>query len=125
MNRVLLMRYSVTERESTGALVGRTEILTTTQTKWRQDGQNLKMQMSGDRLTIDRYTGLYSDYFAPGGKYYPGASHIHEELHVKDGKLHKTSVVETWEIDTKTLGKTLVEKSGKPTEVETRRLPVD
>jgi hypothetical protein len=69
-------------------------------------GEALQVSLEGDRLTMVGSTPLYDDYFAPGGKYKPGAGRTTNEFHVQDGKLRLRSHELGFDVNPETLIRT-------------------
>lgn len=112
-DRALVLRYHLGQTRSTGELIGRVETLTSSVPHWLHDGESLRMRVKGEELILEKWTNLYSDFFSGGGEYYPGSAHVTYEFYLKDGKLHRSTTVETYEVDPETLEKKRVQEATK------------
>jgi len=104
MDRTVVQRHQFGYSDSTGKLVGNFEIIYNDYADAKLGmTANMILFMEGDKLVILRLPGGYSDLFAAGGKYKPGTASVRTEIVVKDGKVTRTAVSETFDVDPETL----------------------
>jgi Ca-activated chloride channel family protein len=106
-DRSSVIRYTVRTAQSTGKLIGTSALVTSSMKEIVEgSGEALQVSLEGDRLTMVGSTPLYDDYFAPGGKYKPGAGRTTNEFHVQDGKLRLRSHELGFDVNPETLIRT-------------------
>lgn len=104
MDRTLVSRHKFGRSKSTGKIVGHREILydDSLGSNFGMTG-NMILFMEGDTLVNLFLPGGYTDYAAAEGKYKPATNSARAEISVKDGKVFRTSVSETFDVDPETL----------------------
>lgn len=123
VDRVLVVHTSIGVRKSTGRLAGVSTIQTTSTENWGGVSQLHTLTFAEGKLSVQTRTGLYDDFFAEGGKFYPGASIDTESWYLKDGKLVRDTKTQAYKVDPDTLE---MKPNGEPrdsTEVEAGKLP--
>lgn len=125
-DRMMVTRFELGNRKSTGEVVGFLRSVTSTRADWGGSTSTLRMKTEDETLLVEVKTGIYSDYFAAGGKYYPGASESNQQWFIRDGKLVLESRNKVYRVDPETGKKELVNDSDKPkVDTESAKLPLE
>jgi hypothetical protein len=106
MDRTIVSKHTFGRSKSTGKIVGHREVIYSD-----SPGVNFGMTTNmflfaegENKLVIVGIPGGgYTDHFVAGGKYKPGTSATRTEIVVKDGKVTRTTVSETFDVDPDTL----------------------
>lgn len=117
-DRQLVLRIGIRESKATGELIGASEVLTSSYMRPTGAGTAVRMWFKNDRLFLEQTTPLYSDFFAKGGAFKPGASIVLTEFFVKDGKVHSSFVEKAFDVNSKTLERTQSGPDVSSSEVE-------
>lgn len=101
-----LTRYDLTQRKSTGKLVGTARILSSTH-KTFTAGQTVAVLMAVEEtgLTTTEYTLFYEDFFATKGAWKAGAAETKVRFFLDEGKLVVQGESLQFDVDPKTLKK--------------------
>jgi hypothetical protein len=104
MDRTIVQKHQFGRSKSTGKIVGHREILynDSPDANFGMAG-NMTLFMEGDKLVNLFLPGGYTDLAAAEGKFKPGTVSARAEFVVKDGKIIRTSVSETFDVDPETL----------------------
>lgn len=125
-DRMLVVRYKLGLKKSTGEVIGHSETITTTRRDWGGSSDTIRMKVEDAQLHVERKTGLYDDYFDRGDTFYPGASDEHQILRLENGKLIAESRSKVYRVNPKTLERDLIDDRSKPTvETEVSKLPLE
>ena len=108
-DRSRLYRCRIMERKCTKALVGFGYIVMNTYTPQTGWAESVQMKEESGTLIMKQSTVLYSDFFAKGDTYRPGATDMVTTISVRDGKLTVTDEITPYHVDPETLKRT---KSG-------------
>jgi hypothetical protein len=102
-----LSRYQLTERRSTGGLVGTNRVVSSTH-KTFTAGYTLAvlLEVQGGGLQTREHSLFYEDFFAEKGKWKPGASEVTLRFSLQGGKLRVDAENLQFDVDLKTLKKT-------------------
>ncbi len=119
VDRTVMVNWEVGERLSTGKLVGFGTFPVNTAVSPAGEFGTLTMGMEDGKLVMMRSTGLYSDFFAAGGKFKPGAADTRIEMTVVKGKLERTATETPYDVDPKTLKRT---PAGEPATLVDRQV---
>lgn len=106
VDRTVVVHWEVGERRSTGKLIGFGTFAVNTAVSPEGEFNTLSMGMEGDKLVMLRSTGMYSDFFATGGQFKPGAADTRIEMTVVRGKLERTARETPYDVDPKTMKRT-------------------
>ena len=123
-DRLMVVRYEFGLRESTGEVTGYMHTLTSTRREWGGSTSTYRVRLQGDRLEVQSQTGLYDDYFGPGGSFFPGASIDTQQWFLRDGKLVCESQTKVYRVNPETLDRELIHDREPFAEQEIARLPL-
>lgn len=125
-DRMLVLRFEFGRRLSTGEVVGYSHCITTTRTGWGGSTDTLRMKSENGELLVEAKTGVYDDFFAAAGEFYPGATVDQQRWFVRDGKLVLESRMNVYRVDPTTSARELVK--GRDTlkvDTEIAKLPLE
>lgn len=124
-DRILVVRYELGFKKSTGELIGHTELITSTRSNWSGSTDAIQMKMEAGHLLVDVRTTPYEDFFDKGDTFYPGSTDEHQIWQIKDGKLVIESRSKVFRINAETLDRELIEDRSEPTIVkELTKIPL-
>lgn len=126
-DRILVIRYELGRKQSTGQMLGFSRLVSTTMGQWRGYAGEITVELKDGSLLLTTKTVGYDDYFDIGGAYFPGASETVEKFDLVDGKLHvETIESKTLRIDPENGATESVKADSLPdANVETAKLPLD
>jgi hypothetical protein len=124
-DRILVVRYELGLKKSTGEVIGHTEIITTTRAEWGGGTEAIRLKVLDGRLVVERRTSLYEDYFDQGSTFYPGATEEEQQWRLENGKLICESRSKVFKVNPKTLERELVDDRLASIEKEGGRLPLE
>ena len=102
-----LTRYDLTERKSTGKLVGTARIVSSTHKTFTAGLTSAVLVTVGETgLETKEYSLLYEDFFEKEGKWKAGASETKIRFSLEEGKLRVDGENLQFDVDPKTLNKT-------------------
>jgi hypothetical protein len=101
-------RVEITQRKSTGKLVGFRRVLATTSQRAGTTGHASLVRMTVDKggLEMVESSLLYEDHYAEKGRYRPGATEARTRFSVTAGKVQGELVYTGFEVDPETLKRT-------------------
>lgn len=105
-DRILVIRVFVRQLNSTGKLVGFTQVISNTNQKTDSVASSdtvSDLRVEGGALIGKRITGVYADHFAAEGKYEAGRSEQSLKIQVIDGKIDSNITVTTYRVNPETL----------------------
>ncbi len=121
-DRMLVQRINITALKSTGEVIGHARTISSTRKEWAAYVQTVKMRVEGNSLNLFRSSAGYTDFFGPGGEYYPGMDEVEESWSVEGGRLKIVTKGKTYRVQTDEQRELLNEYSFE--EKETARLPL-
>lgn len=101
-NRVNLSRWFIKQKKSSGKVIGYSTGISSTSSDPTGSASQLSMKLESSRLILNTSTVGYSDFFAQGGQYKPGASATTSVYEVVNGKLRLETTSKVFNVDPET-----------------------
>jgi len=105
VNRTVVFRIEAQPSKSTGRLLGKLVLLTSSVDAIHGQASAVQMMMDGSRLKVITSTPLYGDGYGPSGTMQPTATTITATYELTDGKLSATSHEIGFDVNPDTLEK--------------------
>ena len=124
-DRMLVFRYELRHKQSTGAMVGFSRIITSTIDDGSASANEVDLRLDGEAVKLTEKTVGYDESRKAGGETYPRASETTKKLGMVDGKLVISTIVsKSIHLDPKT-GEVIesVDDDLPPDDVESAFLP--